>query len=169
MLLTGGGIAVYLLCRKKCQEDNDALIFSGLDPSTRRRPSSHGRRSRWGAQTWFGWLWDPVGETDNATSAVFESQVWNLQVFSIIKVVGQETNLQFQISFTWQIDKSLVKLKLITFSHIFTFKVNLPQTLPFHSSKACIVLSSTKTWIFPWNKSGQNPELNNKHTPDLPE
>ena len=100
MLLTGGGIAVYLLCRKKCQEDNDALIFSGLDPSTRRRPSSHGRRSRWGAQTWFGWLWDPVGEADNAPSAVFESQVRNLQVFSIIKIEGQETNLQFQISFT---------------------------------------------------------------------
>jgi hypothetical protein len=65
------------LCRKKCEEENDALIFSGLDPSVRRRPSSHGRRSRWGAQTWFGWLWDPAGESDNTPSAVFESQVRN--------------------------------------------------------------------------------------------
>ena len=64
MLLTGGGIAVYLLCRRKCEEENESILFSGLDPSLRRRPSSHGRRnSRWGARTWyqFGLLFSVLG------------------------------------------------------------------------------------------------------------
>ena len=74
MLLTGGGIAIYYLCRRKCDEENEALLFPGIEGPSRRRPSSHGRRSRWGARSWFGWLFDPsscVGD-ESIAGAVFE-------------------------------------------------------------------------------------------------
>jgi hypothetical protein len=75
MLLTGGGLAVYLLCRRKCDEEScDAHLFPGIEVPARRRPSSHGRRSRWGARSWFGWLFDaPSGHGDDG-GAVFEGQ-----------------------------------------------------------------------------------------------
>jgi hypothetical protein len=73
MLLTGGGIAIYLLCRKKCDDENE-LFGIGVDSSVRRRPSSSGRRSRWGARSWFGWFCDPSSCDVEVTPAVFESQ-----------------------------------------------------------------------------------------------
>lgn len=56
MLLTGGGLAIYLLCRKKCEEEN--IFVTTINSELRRLPPSHGRYSQWGARNWFGWIFD---------------------------------------------------------------------------------------------------------------